>query len=55
MIELAMTAALVTAGGDREQVVAAVLVYRGLTYLLPIPIGVLCYLAWRSRSLPSLS
>jgi len=37
---------LVAAGGDKAQVVASVLVYRVLTYVLPIPIGVACYAAW---------
>jgi uncharacterized membrane protein YbhN (UPF0104 family) len=31
-------------------VVAAVLVYRALTWLLPIPVGVGCYLWWRRQS-----
>jgi putative heme transporter len=39
------------AGGARPQVVAAVLVYRALTWLLPIPVGVGTYLWWRRRSL----
>ena len=50
VVELGLTAALVVAGGDRELVVAGVLVYRALTYLLPIPIGALAYLAWRRRT-----
>jgi putative heme transporter len=50
VVELALTAALVVAGGDRELVVAAVLVFRGLTYLLPIPLGALTYVVWRRRS-----
>jgi len=59
VIELGLIAALVTAGGDRPQVVASVLVYRSLTYLLPIPVGVVCYLVWRRnkrwrRTLPSM-
>ena len=37
---------LVAAGGARPQVVAAVLVYRVLTWLLPIPAGIGAYL-WR--------
>ena len=41
---------LVTAGGDREQVTAAVLVYRALTWGLQIPVGVACYLWWRRTS-----
>jgi putative heme transporter len=40
---------LVAAGGARPQVVAAVLVYRALTWLPPIPVGIGTYL-WRRRS-----
>lgn len=50
VVELGLTAALVVAGGDREAVVAGVLVFRALTYLLPIPIGALTYLVWRRRT-----
>jgi uncharacterized protein (TIRG00374 family) len=46
VVELALTTTLAAAGGDKAQVVAAVLVYRALTYVLPIPIGAACYLAW---------
>jgi len=46
VVELVLSAALIRAGGDRAQVVAAVLVYRVLTYLLPIPLGAVCYLIW---------
>jgi len=49
VVELALTAALVLAGGDRELVVAAVLVFRILTYLLPIPLGAVTYVVWRRR------
>lgn len=49
VIELALTTALVTAGGDRAQVVASVLIYRALTYVLPIPLGVVAYLFWRGN------
>ncbi len=54
VVELGLVAALVVAGGAREAVVAGVLVYRVLTYLVPIPIGLVTYLAWtrRSRSRP---
>jgi len=48
VVELGLTAALAGAGGDREQVVAAVLVFRALTWLLPIPIGAATYLGWRA-------
>ncbi|MGH2734370.1 MAG: lysylphosphatidylglycerol synthase transmembrane domain-containing protein, partial [Actinomycetota bacterium] len=47
VVELGLTAALVAAGGDEAEVVAAVLVYRAFTYLLPIPFGAMTYLAWR--------
>jgi putative heme transporter len=41
VVELGLTGALVAAGGGRAEVVAAVLVYRALTYVLPIPLGVI--------------
>jgi uncharacterized protein (TIRG00374 family) len=49
VVELALTAALVAAGGDREQVVASVLVFRALTYLIPIGFGALTFLYWRRQ------
>ena len=49
VVELGLTAALVVAGGDQAQVVAAVLVFRGLTYLLPVPFGAFTYLLWRRQ------
>jgi uncharacterized membrane protein YbhN (UPF0104 family) len=51
VVEAVLIAGLVTAGGDREQVTAAVLVYRALTWALPILVGVPCYLWWRRRAL----
>jgi uncharacterized protein (TIRG00374 family) len=49
VVELGLTAAL--ASGQTSQVAnqaaAAVLLYRALTYLLPIPVGVACYVYWR--------
>ena len=50
VVELALTSGLVAAGGNREEVVAAVLVYRFLTYVLPIPLGVVSYVFWRRNS-----
>jgi uncharacterized membrane protein YbhN (UPF0104 family) len=47
IVELALTAGLVGAGGARAPVVAGVLVYRALTYLLQIPLGAAAYLVWR--------
>jgi putative heme transporter len=49
VVELGLTGGLVAAGGDDAQVVAAVLVYRALTYLPPIPIGAVCYWIWRRQ------
>jgi uncharacterized protein (TIRG00374 family) len=49
-VEAVLIGGLVAAGGAKPQVVAAVLVYRALTWLLPIPVGVATYLWWRRRS-----
>jgi putative heme transporter len=51
LVELVLIAGLTAAGGDREQVTAAVLVYRTLTWGLPILIGIGCYLWWRRSRL----
>jgi putative heme transporter len=54
VVELVLISGLVGAGGDREQVTAAVLVYRALTWALPILVGVACYVWWhQSRLRPS--
>jgi putative heme transporter len=47
VVELGLAAALVLAGGQEAQVVAAVLVFRILTFVLPIPIGALTWWLWR--------
>jgi uncharacterized membrane protein YbhN (UPF0104 family) len=47
VIELALITGLAAAGGDRALVAAAVLVFRALTYVLPIPIGLGTYVFWR--------
>jgi putative heme transporter len=47
VVELGLAAMLVVAGGDKARVVAAVLVFRVLTFLLPMPIGALTYWLWR--------
>jgi uncharacterized membrane protein YbhN (UPF0104 family) len=49
-VDVVLMGGLVAAGGARPQVVAAVLVYRALTWLLPIPVGIGTYLWWRRRS-----
>ena len=47
IVELGLTALLVVAGGGEARVVAAVLVFRALTYLLQIPIGAAAYVWWQ--------
>jgi uncharacterized protein (TIRG00374 family) len=47
VVELGLAAALVLAGGEEAPVVAAVLVFRVLTFLLPIPIGAFTWWRWR--------
>jgi putative heme transporter len=46
VVELVLTASLVSAGGPEAQVVAAVLIYRILTYVVPIGFGFLAYIKW---------
>jgi putative heme transporter len=57
VVELGLTATLVAAGGQEARVVAAILLYRLLTFVLPIPLGVISYALWRRelRSLVSVS
>ena len=47
IVELGLIGGLTTAGGDRAEVVAAVLVYRVLTYIVPIAFGIVTYLFWK--------
>jgi uncharacterized protein (TIRG00374 family) len=47
VVEFTLIAGLVAAGGARPEVAAAVLLFRALTYVLPIPIGLGCYLFWK--------
>ena len=47
LVELGLTAGLATAGGAEAEVVAAVLVFRLLTFVLPIPLGLATYVFWR--------
>ncbi|HEX9856131.1 MAG TPA: YbhN family protein [Acidimicrobiia bacterium] len=47
VIELALIAGLTRAGGDSATVVAAVLLFRALTYVLPILFGAFAYMYWR--------
>jgi uncharacterized membrane protein YbhN (UPF0104 family) len=50
IVELGLIGGLTTAGGDRAQVVGAVLVYRMLTYVVPIGFGVVAYLFWKRNT-----
>jgi len=51
VIEIALITGLSAAGGARAQVAAGVLVFRALTYVLPIPVGLGTYVFWkRNRS-----
>ena len=47
LVELGLTAALIAAGAPNTEAVAAVLVYRTVSYLLPLPLGAVTYLVWR--------
>jgi uncharacterized protein (TIRG00374 family) len=51
LVEVVMIAGLVGAGGDKAEVAAAVLIYRALTWALPILVGIVCYLWWRRSSI----
>jgi putative heme transporter len=50
LVEAVLIGGLVTAGGARAEVTAAVLVYRALTWGLPILVGVATYVWWRRRA-----
>jgi uncharacterized protein (TIRG00374 family) len=47
IVELALIGGISAAGGERAEVVAAVLIYRLLTYVVPIVFGALTYVFWR--------
>jgi putative heme transporter len=51
VVEAVLITGLTAAGGDKAQVVAAVLVYRALTWGLPVLVGVVCLLWWRKQTL----
>ena len=51
VVEAVLITGLTAAGGDKAEVVAAVLVYRALTWGLPILVGVVCLLWWRKQTL----
>jgi uncharacterized protein (TIRG00374 family) len=47
IVEVALITGLAAAGGERASVAAAVLIFRALTYVLPIPLGLAAYVFWR--------
>ena len=47
VVEAGLTGALVAAGVDPVMALAGVLVYRLLTYVAPIVVGSVLYVAWR--------
>jgi uncharacterized membrane protein YbhN (UPF0104 family) len=47
VIELALITGLSAAGGDRAMVAAGVLIFRALTFVLPIPLGLGTYIFWQ--------
>ena len=49
-VEGVLVTGLVGAGGDPDEVAAAVVVYRALTWALPILVGIGCYLLWRRQA-----
>jgi uncharacterized protein (TIRG00374 family) len=50
IVEVGMAAALVLAGGEESLVVAAVLVYRALSYVFQVPLGLIAYGIWKSKT-----
>jgi uncharacterized protein (TIRG00374 family) len=51
IVELGLIAGMATAGAVREEAAAAVLVFRALSFLVPIPFGLVTYLWWRKSTL----
>ena len=49
-VEGVLVTGLVGAGGDPNEVAAAVVVYRALTWALPILVGIGCYVWWRRQA-----
>lgn len=49
IVEVALITGLAAAGGARPQVAAAVLLFRALTYVVPIPFGLATYLFYKQN------
>jgi uncharacterized protein (TIRG00374 family) len=50
IVELGLIAGLTSAGGDRAELIVVVLVYRLLTYIVPIVVGFFTYVYWRNNN-----
>ena len=50
VVEAVLIGGLTATGGEPTAVTAAVLAYRTLTWALPVPLGVLAYLWWRTST-----
>ena len=50
VVDIGLTSALTGFGGDADRVVAAVLIYRAVTWVPPIILGSFCAIGWRKRS-----
>lgn len=50
IVEIALIAGLTAAGGAAAPVAAGVLMYRALSYVLPVPLGVVTYLYWQRNT-----
>lgn len=53
LAEVGLAGLLVAAGGNGPDVVAGVLVFRAVTWLLPVPAGGVAYLVWLASSRPA--
>jgi len=50
LVELGLAGALIAVGGPHAGVVAGVLVFRALSFFLPLPFGLATYLVWRNEA-----
>jgi uncharacterized protein (TIRG00374 family) len=50
VMELGLAGALIAGGAANAEAVAAVLVYRTMSFLLPLPLGAITYFVWRWNS-----
>jgi uncharacterized membrane protein YbhN (UPF0104 family) len=50
IVEVALITGLSAAGGVRAQVAAAVLLFRALSFVVPIPLGLVMYLFWKRNT-----